>query len=348
MEAKILLIIDGVEQNELAFGSMVQGNRYPTDLIDKVEIIRGPGSVKFGGQAALAVIRITTKSASQLGSALSYSSHLGKGGNHQGNVNIRTAHEVTVNHRPLRWGMSASIGHGDYSDKEWTGLDGYQFDLKGHTNSQPTEVNMHLDYAGWQVTFQHHEFEQEDKLLFGDSGLFYAPNQRYTQANTLSFLHQAINVSKAWSLSDSLSVESRLSHTHQKPWNSEGQYQHRVDRTLQRTRFDLTAVSSLSAHASLLFGSSLYQERATVSDSYIFDPSTRYQGKSSASINDAAIFAQYESSFEWGNLTIGGDWKIMNMQAVSLFPDSPLLSFGSSYILSWFITKPLKSPSLIP
>ncbi|WP_193330873.1 TonB-dependent receptor plug domain-containing protein [Pseudoalteromonas ulvae] len=306
MEAKILLLIDGIEQNELAFGSMVLGNRYPTNLIDKVEIIRGPGSVKFGGQAALAVIRVTTKSVSQLGSSVSFASHLGKGGNHQGNVSIRSAHEVALNHQPLRLGFSASMGQGDYSDKLWTGLDGYQFNLKDNSNSQPTEVNLNLDYAGWRVTYQHHEFEQEDKLLFGDSGLFYSPNQRYTQANLLSFLHQAINISQSWQVTNSFNIESRLSHTHQKPWNSEGQYQHRVSRTLDRTSFDLTAVASLSERASVLFGTSLYQERAKVTNSYIFDPKTRYQGQSTAKINDAAVFAQYESSFDWGNLTVGG------------------------------------------
>ena len=39
MEAKILLIIDGVEQNELAFGSMVLGNRSPTTCLNWMRIM---------------------------------------------------------------------------------------------------------------------------------------------------------------------------------------------------------------------------------------------------------------------------------------------------------------------
>ena len=306
MEAKILLIIDGIEQNELAFGSMVLGNRYPTNLIDKVEIIRGPGSVRYGGQAALAVIRVTTKSASQLGNAVSYTSHLGQGGNHQTNVSMRTAHQLTVNNQPMRLGLSATVGQGDYSDKQWSGLDGYQFNLRDNSNSKPIEVNLNLDYLGWQLHLQHNEFKQQDKLLFGDSGLFYAPNRRYTQPNELSFLHQAISLSKLWQLNDALSLESKMSYVSQKPWNSQGQYQHDLTRKLARTRLDLTAMATLSARSNILFGSTIYHETAEVTQSYIFDPSTRYQGDSQSSIDDAAVFLQYETVFDWGNLTLGG------------------------------------------
>ena len=62
-EGKVLLIVDGLEVNEPLYGSLPILNHIRADSIEEVEIIRGPGSAMYGGTAALAVIRVTTKGA---------------------------------------------------------------------------------------------------------------------------------------------------------------------------------------------------------------------------------------------------------------------------------------------
>src|SRR5882724_5664254 len=57
-EGKILLMIDGKEMNELLFSNMQLGNEFPVELIERVEVVRGPGSVIYGGSAELSVINI--------------------------------------------------------------------------------------------------------------------------------------------------------------------------------------------------------------------------------------------------------------------------------------------------
>lgn len=66
MEGKMLLMIDGVKYNELLFQALFFGNHLPVDQIERVEIIRGPGSAVYGGTAEYGVINITTKGAAQL------------------------------------------------------------------------------------------------------------------------------------------------------------------------------------------------------------------------------------------------------------------------------------------
>src|SRR5690606_35621709 len=68
-EGKILYRWNGHEINEGFFGSIFLGARYPLDQIEKIEIVRGPGSVIYGGFAGLAVINIITKSPKQLDGA---------------------------------------------------------------------------------------------------------------------------------------------------------------------------------------------------------------------------------------------------------------------------------------
>ncbi len=59
-EGKYALIVDGIEYNEVNYGTVAQGNHFSSENIQRVEVIRGPGSAKYGGSAELAVIRVTT------------------------------------------------------------------------------------------------------------------------------------------------------------------------------------------------------------------------------------------------------------------------------------------------
>lgn len=59
-EGRTLIMVDGMQLSDLYFGSYVLGNDFPIHLVERIEIIRGPGSVLYGGTAELAVINIVT------------------------------------------------------------------------------------------------------------------------------------------------------------------------------------------------------------------------------------------------------------------------------------------------
>ena len=65
-EGKVLVLMDGQPFNELLYQSVAVGNRFPDDAIERIEIIRGPGSAQYGGSAEYGVINIITKAASSL------------------------------------------------------------------------------------------------------------------------------------------------------------------------------------------------------------------------------------------------------------------------------------------
>ena len=60
-EGKILIMIDGKEINELMFSTLQLDNGFPVELIERVEVVRGPGSVIYGGLAELSVVNIVTR-----------------------------------------------------------------------------------------------------------------------------------------------------------------------------------------------------------------------------------------------------------------------------------------------
>jgi outer membrane receptor for ferrienterochelin and colicins len=82
----ILIVIDGHRINDNVFDSVLVGNEFilDVDLIDRVEVIRGPGSSLYGNNAFFAVINIITRSGRDLksaelsGSAGSYDTYKGR------------------------------------------------------------------------------------------------------------------------------------------------------------------------------------------------------------------------------------------------------------------------------
>ena len=61
--ARVLLLIDGHRLNDNVFGSALLGSEFPLDveLIERIEIIRGPSSSLYGTSAFFAVINVITK-----------------------------------------------------------------------------------------------------------------------------------------------------------------------------------------------------------------------------------------------------------------------------------------------
>lgn len=65
---RILLLVDGYRLNDAVYETAPMGSDFPVDLdlIDRIEVIRGPGSSLYGTNAFLAVINVITKEGKQL------------------------------------------------------------------------------------------------------------------------------------------------------------------------------------------------------------------------------------------------------------------------------------------
>jgi outer membrane cobalamin receptor len=65
-EGKVLVTVDGQMMNETSYGTYGFAHRMLLDNIERIEIIRGPGSAIYGGTAGLAVINIITRKGKDL------------------------------------------------------------------------------------------------------------------------------------------------------------------------------------------------------------------------------------------------------------------------------------------
>ncbi|MEA2325921.1 MAG: outer rane receptor for ferrienterochelin and colicin, partial [Thermoanaerobaculia bacterium] len=64
--SRLLLMVDGVEQNDLTQGTQYLSRQYPLTNIDRVEVVYGPASTMYGANAYTGVISVITKDAAAL------------------------------------------------------------------------------------------------------------------------------------------------------------------------------------------------------------------------------------------------------------------------------------------
>jgi hypothetical protein len=154
-EGKVLVLLDGHEMHELSFLSTYFGNRFSVDWIDRVEIIRGPGSVMYGGAAELVVINIITRNAVSINGA-SIAGMYGE------MLDGAIHHGLSLDNLAVKVDLFA--GQGKESDRRFVDLNGASVNLSdcpkfadGHTrcNSQqnPLDLNLAVEWRGLKFSY---------------------------------------------------------------------------------------------------------------------------------------------------------------------------------------------------
>jgi iron complex outermembrane receptor protein len=122
---RVLLLIDGHRVNEDVYGQAPIGTDLPIDLraVERVEIVRGPGSVSFGSSAMLAVVNVVLR-APTAAAGTSAAVELGEHG--RAHAALRGAFEADVG-AALAWSAAAYSSAGpdlyfaEYDDAETGG-----------------------------------------------------------------------------------------------------------------------------------------------------------------------------------------------------------------------------------
>lgn len=135
--ARVLLLIDGHRINDNIFDSGLIGTEFPLDLslIDRVEILRGPGSSLYGTNAELGVVNVITRHPERGGSirlASESDSFAGRAGEISGSLQARHS-TVLASGSLFRSNGAAHLYFPEYSSPESNNgvadhLDGDRFD----------------------------------------------------------------------------------------------------------------------------------------------------------------------------------------------------------------------------
>ncbi|MBI5543567.1 MAG: TonB-dependent receptor [Deltaproteobacteria bacterium] len=147
-EGKILLLFDGHEMNETMYGTLQFGSHFPVDLIKRVEIIRGPGSVMYGGNAELAVINVVLQESSDLdGAAALVSWGQRAEGWARGNASLSYGKKLG----DLRITGSIFGGLGQRAGGDYVDANGSRFQMQGATSIEPLNARLSVAYRALEL-----------------------------------------------------------------------------------------------------------------------------------------------------------------------------------------------------
>lgn len=310
-EGKILLLIDGQPMNELLYSSLQLANHYPIEAVDRIEVIRGPGSAIYGGYAELAVINVITRDASSL-DGVAVAATYGQAGRTIGHANSTLSFGATSSAIPeLSVAGSLMIGHassrGTYRD-----FAGASYALDGNSDVDPMFAKLAFKLRGLRVSaiVDNYAIDTRDGV-----GPVLAETARQ------GFRAYYLDASYQIALRDHLTLTPRFDVIRQSPWeildrSSELFY----TKTVMRYTAGLSLSYDPSEHINVQAGAETYADRAHVNDTDLTGFQTMFGDKADVAYDTIATYAQVLVNHPLANLTVGARYEHHSAVGGSLVP----------------------------
>jgi outer membrane receptor for ferrienterochelin and colicin len=299
-EGKVALFIDGIEMNEGLYSTLQFGQHYPVELIEKIEIIRGPGSAIYGGTAELAVIQVSTRKGTSLKGG-----QAGLGWNQEaGGWTGRRLHAAAgADTGSLDWSLALHAGQGRRSLDVYTDIYGTTLPMKENSRLDPLFLNLGLDWQGWRLR------------LLAD-GYHTTQGDQYDAAEATGsdtdYGMAAARLSREFTTGPTVRLTPYLGWRTQNPWRMTEvtPFENRVTRVTEGLLADWEPGPNLSVS----LGAELYQEQAKDPDfdpatGVLFDPDQPGTAVESVEYTNTALFAQALWLNPLANLTLGTRWE---------------------------------------
>jgi outer membrane receptor for ferrienterochelin and colicin len=208
-EGKFLLQLNGISLNETLFATSVYGNRFPVEAIQRIEIIRGPGSAIYGGYAELGVINIITQTGEEINGVLgstTYSRMVKSLDRANGFLTFGKKQQ------DLSISMFGFYGEGNRSDANFSDFYGNTFSMgDGNSKISPRMFHLQAKYKNLDIKFLEEVYHATQRTGF----YINLPN-----AFDLDFHTRALQLNYPIKLSKNLTLTPKLEYTSFMPYHN--------------------------------------------------------------------------------------------------------------------------------
>jgi len=318
-EGRILLMIDNMEYSDMLYGNLLFGQHFAVNQIEKIEIIRGPGAAKYGGNAQLAVIKITTKGKNLNGIETIVSS--GAMGGHS------AFNSVTVNGaKPLESGFikaSVAMSSSPHSAQKLIDFYGGQFDQGKDSIRNAKNVNLGGEYQNLEFQLILDRFKLEEKVLFG----------RVTGAKKVNFDSDMARLTYPWKISDDITLIPSIDYLRQDNWRirtledmtpfygvSDLFFQVETELDRYQLQAHYRPEPSMSVNAGVMYQQERAHAKQTLETLSGVSPATFFNGSARANYQTQALFFQSDWSNEGGSWSLGGRYSKHSLVGESWVP----------------------------
>ena len=222
-EGRILVLLNGHELQDLLYMMTPLLNRVSLDWIDRVEVIRGPGSATYGGTAELAVINIVTRSAKEIqglaasgvyGQMFDAIAHRDGALNHtfgRRTLSASFGHVFSLLDSDLSLVTQAFVGQGNVSDRVYTDAWGTSYKMNGASEVNPFAVNFDTSWKGMRLNY----LVETYRLTHQDAYM-----KALSQPAPANYTMSSLDLSYEWQVLDNLRLSPHVRHVYQKPWQN--------------------------------------------------------------------------------------------------------------------------------
>lgn len=175
-EGKILFLVDDMPVNDLLFGTYAMPPDFPVAILERVEVLRGPGGARYGENAELAVIRIYTRDSAARGGLLAATLAAQRDG--------RPLRQASAAGQWQRGGLGLSfagtVSAGSWGSGHWTDATGVVIDTS-EQNQESAQLALKADWGGTRLQAYGEQFRLDAVQRYGVA----SPDEdmRFTHAN---------------------------------------------------------------------------------------------------------------------------------------------------------------------
>ncbi len=206
-EGKVSVFVDGINLTEHRYGNTPFGNHFSVHEIDRIEVIRGPGSIMHGNFAEMGVINIITKRGKDLNG---------------GKINLQYGHfqrsearknvSLAMGKAWDDWEVSFSgkAGTAQRSDRIYQDAQDTRFDMAHNNELRSVQGNLAVHYKNLSARLFVDEYavDSRDRFTLVEPGLF-ATNRFNTYAADINYTD---------AISDQLKFDAQAYFSRQTPW----------------------------------------------------------------------------------------------------------------------------------
>lgn len=334
-EGKVLLLWDGQPFNEDLY-STIQFDRFPVDQIERVEIVKGPGSVLYGGNAELAVINILTRSPAELDGSSVYAGYgqgesaraRGYAGYSYGKV-LRDGTEISA---------KAFWGQAQRSDRDYTDFAGASASLNGSSDIKPADLNLYAARNDSSLRLIYDDLTLGSRDDIDGSVISTGPAK-------ISFPSLSAELRRIFYLPHLVRLEPYVRYAWSKPWLEKDPY-FPYDKTARRATAGLTAYYTASPYSELMAGGEYFRDSVSV-DNSMTGPSSRYpDGRTSAAYDNYAVYGQASLNFVPANVIAGARYDANSQYGSALSPRLAVTKLVNDFNFKAIYSQAFRAPSI--
>ena len=309
-EGKVLVMLDGQEINELLYSTTEFGHHVLAHSIERLELIRGPGSALYGGTAELAVINVITRQGRSLqGGEVAGRFAAGLGGVHDWSLAgaAGARHEAS----DVEWSVNVAGGEGRRTRRSWT-------DAAGTTSSLGDELLNPLFLTGalsWKSV--------RARVLVDDHviGSRVAFGELTPTAETTRFRTMLADVQADLPIAANFTLRPRITGRLHVPWQTpERSSSYFFDKSAARFLAGLTAFWTPVETLSLSGGLETFFDHAWLNEVQLIGLQTQFGNANTVTYSNVASWVQAQWANPIVNVTAGGRLEWNSAVGVNVAP----------------------------